>query len=118
MRMINIVSDGTPLGTKVTNMNGEELKGIKSIRWEIDADGAAVATIQFALPELEAIAIMAIDSENVIDPLGGGVCSNADCTWGGKLSDCRQLNGVAGGIGPLCPECGDTVEPCIHGTQP
>lgn len=39
---------------------------------------------------------------------GDAVCCNADCTWGGKLTDCV----VCGQVGPLCPECREVVEPC------
>jgi len=39
---------------------------------------------------------------------GDAVCCNADCTWGGKLTDCV----MCGQVGPLCPECREVVEPC------
>ena len=41
-------------------------------------------------------------------PAGDAVCNNSECTWGGKLADCV----MCGAVGPLCPECHETVEPC------
>ena len=35
---VSIVSDGTPRGTKVFTESGLELKGIRSITWNIDVD--------------------------------------------------------------------------------
>lgn len=42
-----------------------------------------------------------------------GVCNNGECAWGGAISECRAL----GSIHPLCPVCGETVEPCGITTQ-
>lgn len=36
-----------------------------------------------------------------------GGCGNGECNWHGPIEECRML----GSIGPLCPECGETVEP-------
>lgn len=33
-------------------------------------------------------------------------CCNDECWWSGAESECKML----GAIGPLCPECGETVE--------
>jgi hypothetical protein len=33
-------------------------------------------------------------------------CILDGCEWSGKIADCKYL----GHIGPLCPECGETVE--------
>lgn len=45
---VKITSDGNPYTTKITDMNGVEIAGIKSLAWKIDADnwGVAVATFE------------------------------------------------------------------------
>ena len=34
-------------------------------------------------------------------------CNNDECGWEGPWSRCKML----GSIGPLCPLCGETIEP-------
>lgn len=53
---IKIISDGTPLGTKVFDADGNRIVGcITAIEWRIDACGDAEAKITFANPEVELI---------------------------------------------------------------
>lgn len=33
-----------------------------------------------------------------------------ECGWSGSSNDCRMLRGADGGIGPLCPDCGETCD--------
>jgi hypothetical protein len=48
MMEIKIVSDGTPYGTKLINIEtGDEIKDIKSIDWHIEVDKLATAKIEF-----------------------------------------------------------------------
>jgi len=52
---IKIISDGTPLGTKVLDENGIEITGICEVTWFIYPDGPARARLTFANVEIEAI---------------------------------------------------------------
>lgn len=44
---IRIISDGTPRNTRVETEDGQLLKGVQKIRWELDIDGLARAQILF-----------------------------------------------------------------------
>lgn len=46
-RKLNIVSDGTPKGTKLFTESGEEIGGVTSIKWEIGLDRIATCMITF-----------------------------------------------------------------------
>lgn len=37
-------------------------------------------------------------------------CCDEHCNRSAPLSECRMLKGVGGGIGPLCPDCGEVME--------
>lgn len=53
---LRIVSDGTPLGTKVFDSDGAEIKGcITKVEWSIDANCAGQATLTFANVEVDLI---------------------------------------------------------------
>lgn len=55
---IKIVSDGTPMGTKVYASN-TELQGIEKIHWYLDAqDDIARAEITFLVPDIDAVGVV------------------------------------------------------------
>lgn len=44
---INVVSDGTPLGTVITDSKGARIDGVTNLKWEIDAAGLGKAILTF-----------------------------------------------------------------------
>lgn len=53
---LKIVSDGTPMGTKVVNaVTGEEVEGIVSVTWRITADDVSLANIELQKLPVELI---------------------------------------------------------------
>ncbi|WP_041420837.1 hypothetical protein [Sideroxydans lithotrophicus] len=55
-KQIKIISDGTPQGMKVFDVDGNRITGcITAIEWHVDACGGAEAKITFPNPEVELI---------------------------------------------------------------
>ena len=52
---VKIISDGNPCTSKMVDMNGVEIAGIKSIVWSIDANnwGKAIVTFENVAVEVE-----------------------------------------------------------------
>lgn len=56
MNSIKVVSDGTPMNTKVFNHSGAEIQGITSIIMKISADTFMTAVLTFENVQAEIIA--------------------------------------------------------------
>lgn len=54
-RRYRIVSDGTPLGTKVLDPEGRPLDMVSKIEWSIEAGGIGVARLTLINVEVDAI---------------------------------------------------------------
>ena len=52
---LKLVSDGTPLGTKVVDENGEVIEYITNLKWEIGVGHYAKATIEITKLPLEVV---------------------------------------------------------------
>ncbi len=85
---LKIVSDGTPLGTRVEDAEtGEKIEFVRDIQWGLRYNDLAVATITIIQPEIEA----EVDGEIV------------DKTVRAPDKTMRE-----GDTGPFCEKCGSS----------
>jgi hypothetical protein len=61
---VRITSDGTPRGTRVETEDGTLIKGVQSVRWHLDLDGMARASID--------VLAVAVDVVGLVETEEGG----------------------------------------------
>jgi len=81
---LRIVSDGVGIGTHIYDTEtGAEVRGVRSITWQIDYDGLAIATIEVicAMADIQAkeVEVQTVEPECLPQPDGRGAADVTGC---------------------------------------
>lgn len=63
---VRIISDGTPRGTRVETEDGTLIKGVQSVRWHLEIDGLARASIDVLAVALDVVGLVEADDDGSI----------------------------------------------------